>query len=98
MIKKIVESNVQSKATTTLAKKIKSDASHILISLLFGFDLLLFSLAFQVESQPTTSCMRDQRLWSVQECADIFAESLNSLSKDLVNQGEGGILVWDKVN
>ena len=42
--------------------------------------------------------MRDQRLWSVQECADIFAESLNSLSKDLVNQGEGGILVWDKVN
>ena len=42
--------------------------------------------------------MRDQRLWSVQECADIFAESLNSLSKDLMNQGEGGILVWDKVN
>ena len=45
----------------------------------------------------TTSCMRDQRLWSVQECADVFAESLTHLKKDLEKQGEGGILVWDKV-
>ena len=41
--------------------------------------------------------MRDQRLWSVQECADIFATSLNSLKADLEKQGDNGILVWDKV-
>ncbi|KAL3858925.1 hypothetical protein ACJMK2_009174 [Sinanodonta woodiana] len=38
----------------------------------------------------------DQRLWSVQECADVFAKSLSSLKEELIKQGEGGMLVWDK--
>ncbi|KAK6983770.1 SUMO-activating enzyme subunit 2 [Biomphalaria glabrata] len=43
-----------------------------------------------------TGVMRDQRVWSVQECADIFAQSLAALKQDLYSKGDGGTLVWDK--
>ncbi|XP_025076344.1 SUMO-activating enzyme subunit 2-like isoform X2 [Pomacea canaliculata] len=40
--------------------------------------------------------LRDQKLWGIKECADVFAECLESLKKDLATQGDGGVLVWDK--
>ncbi|XP_012940030.1 SUMO-activating enzyme subunit 2 [Aplysia californica] len=40
--------------------------------------------------------MRDQRLWSVHECAEIFTRCLASLKADLAARGEDGVLVWDK--
>ena len=59
---------------------------------------MIYIFAGQKDSGSPTSCMRDQRLWSVQECADIFATSLNSLKADLEKEGDNGILVWDKVH
>lgn len=41
--------------------------------------------------------IRDQQHWSLQHCADVFASSLDILKADLAKQGDGGILVWDKV-
>ncbi|CAL1542022.1 unnamed protein product [Lymnaea stagnalis] len=43
-----------------------------------------------------TSAMRDQRVWSVQECADAFTQCLSALKNDLNSRGENGMLVWDK--
>ena len=43
------------------------------------------------------SVMSDQRMWSVNECYDIFARCLGQLGSDLVQEGGGGMLVWDKV-
>ncbi|CAH1779387.1 unnamed protein product, partial [Owenia fusiformis] len=40
--------------------------------------------------------IRDQQLWSVQQCADILNNSIKSLKDQLAAQGEGGTLVWDK--
>jgi len=39
----------------------------------------------------------DQRQWSVQECATVFARSISDLQADLASRGDGGMLVWDKV-
>ncbi|KAL4235425.1 E1 ubiquitin-activating protein uba2 [Mactra antiquata] len=46
-----------------------------------------------VEVQDT---IRDQTQWSIQQCADVFAKSLNNLKQDLAKQGDDGMLVWDK--
>ncbi|BFZ19816.1 hypothetical protein BsWGS_22855 [Bradybaena similaris] len=43
-----------------------------------------------------SSAMRDQRVWSVQECADVFTQCLTALKADLASRGEDGILIWDK--
>ncbi|WAR13204.1 SAE2-like protein [Mya arenaria] len=40
--------------------------------------------------------IQDQRQWSMQECADVFARSIDALKGDLAGQGDGGMLVWDK--
>ena len=42
--------------------------------------------------------MRDQRQWSVKECSDILGQCLDTLKQDLAAQGDGGMLVWDKVS
>lgn len=42
--------------------------------------------------------MRDQKLWSVKECSDIFTKCLETLKNQLAEQGDGGMLVWDKVS
>lgn len=39
--------------------------------------------------------MRDQRIWSIQECADVFTDCLSKLKEQSQQQGDG-ILVWDK--
>lgn len=39
--------------------------------------------------------MRDQRVWSIQECSDVFSTCLSKL-RDQVHQQGDGILVWDK--
>ena len=44
-----------------------------------------------------SSAMRDQRQWSVKECYDIFCQCLGTLKQELTAQGDGGMLVWDKV-
>ena len=41
------------------------------------------------ESGSNSNIMRDQRLWSVQECADIFGECLHGLKGELAKQGGG---------
>lgn len=47
-------------------------------------------------SEPST-VMRDQRVWSMKECAQVFSDCLAGLKKEFANQGENGMLVWDKV-
>ncbi|KAH9489750.1 SUMO-activating enzyme subunit 2-A [Bulinus truncatus] len=44
----------------------------------------------------STGVMRDQRVWSVQECADVFSNCLNALKQELNCKGDGGTLAWDK--
>ncbi|XP_052714567.1 SUMO-activating enzyme subunit 2-like [Crassostrea angulata] len=46
-------------------------------------------------SEPST-VMRDQRVWSMKECAQVFSDCLAGLKKEFTNQGENGMLVWDK--
>ncbi|KAK3086737.1 hypothetical protein FSP39_022679 [Pinctada imbricata] len=50
----------------------------------------------QSDKVDDSNTMRDQRLWSIQECADIFGDCLAGLQTELAKQGEGGMLVWDK--
>ncbi|KAL5021618.1 hypothetical protein ScPMuIL_000773 [Solemya velum] len=40
--------------------------------------------------------IHDQRLWSIKECATIFGKCLGDLKGQLSQQGDGGMLVWDK--
>ncbi|KAK6184729.1 hypothetical protein SNE40_007138 [Patella caerulea] len=40
--------------------------------------------------------MRDQRIWSMKECGEVFGNCLGKLKVDLAAQGEDGMLVWDK--
>ncbi len=41
--------------------------------------------------------IRDQRVWGIKECAKVFGESIGKLRDELNKQGDGGMLVWDKV-
>ncbi len=41
--------------------------------------------------------IRDQRVWGIKECAKVFEESIGKLRDELNKQGDGGMLVWDKV-
>ncbi|XP_053402839.1 SUMO-activating enzyme subunit 2-like [Mercenaria mercenaria] len=54
------------------------------------------NLPHTVDKAATQGTIHDQRQWSIQECADIFAKSLDTLKTDLAKQGDGGMLVWDK--
>ncbi|KAL1128980.1 hypothetical protein AAG570_013514 [Ranatra chinensis] len=49
-------------------------------------------------SDQTNSGMRDQRLWSVAECADIFAKSVSGLKAEFQGLADGEHLTWDKDN
>lgn len=42
------------------------------------------------------SGLRDQQLWSVQECADVFEKSIMNLKNKLTSLKAGDHLVWDK--
>ncbi|XP_075978519.1 ubiquitin-like activating enzyme 2 [Anticarsia gemmatalis] len=42
------------------------------------------------------SGLPDQRVWSVYECAQVFAASCKALQKDLKSRPDGDHLVWDK--
>ncbi|KAL4718688.1 hypothetical protein ACJJTC_018502 [Scirpophaga incertulas] len=42
------------------------------------------------------SGLPDQRVWSVHECAQVFASSCKALQADLKGRPEGDHLVWDK--
>jgi len=45
------------------------------------------------------SLMRDQRVWSVMECAEIFCRSITELKQQLASSTNNStaVLVWDKV-
>lgn len=49
------------------------------------------------ESEHPSTVMRDQRLWSMKECAQVFGDCLSGLKEEFAKQGENGMLVWDKV-
>ncbi|XP_062594248.1 SUMO-activating enzyme subunit 2-like [Saccostrea cucullata] len=48
------------------------------------------------ESSEPSSVMRDQRVWSMKECADVFTDCLAGLKKEFAKQGKNGMLIWDK--
>ena len=50
------------------------------------------------EGSTNSGGMKDQRIWSIQECADVLKSSVGKLKGELLQQGDGGMLVWDKVN
>ena len=39
----------------------------------------------------------DQRVWSIKECANVFKGTIAELAEQLAKEGDGGMLVWDKV-
>ncbi|KAJ8303465.1 hypothetical protein KUTeg_019861 [Tegillarca granosa] len=49
-----------------------------------------------INSASESAGIRDQKLWTIQECADVFSNCLPKLKAELSQQGEGGMLVWDK--
>jgi hypothetical protein len=59
---------------------------------------------FDTDSPPDETIMRDQRVWSVRDCADVFRQSVAELQQRLnsniaasdENAGSA-MLVWDKV-
>lgn len=40
--------------------------------------------------------MRDQKIWDIQECTQVFEQSLTALKEEARNKAEGDHLVWDK--
>ncbi|CAF4865150.1 unnamed protein product [Pieris macdunnoughi] len=48
------------------------------------------------DSPAKHSGLPDQRVWSVSECAKIFATSCKALEADLKSRADGDHLVWDK--
>lgn len=43
-----------------------------------------------------TGVLRDQKVWSVAECQQVFADSLNNLKEQSLKLKEGDHLIWDK--
>ena len=41
--------------------------------------------------------IHDQIVWSIKECGKIFEDSVAKLKVELNKQGDGGMLIWDKV-
>jgi len=48
------------------------------------------------EEKEADNGLQDQRVWSPEECADIFSQSIDILKQQLLARGED--LVWDKVS
>lgn len=44
---------------------------------------------------PTTTALKDQRVWSMKECAEVFKQSVQSLKEKLENEKDEA-LIWDK--
>lgn len=45
---------------------------------------------------PTAGVLRDQKVWSVEECQKVFADSISNLRDQAQKLKEGDHLVWDK--
>lgn len=43
--------------------------------------------------QQTVTALKDQRVWSMQECSQVFKQSINQLKEKLENEKD---LIWDK--
>ncbi|CAL8069551.1 unnamed protein product [Orchesella dallaii] len=40
--------------------------------------------------------LKDQRVWPIAECAEVFKKSVEILKKRLEDEKDGGVLIWDK--
>ena len=40
--------------------------------------------------------LKDQRIWSMKECAEVFKESVDLLKAKLAAEGKDASLIWDK--
>ena len=54
------------------------------------------TLAF-VATPTSDDVIDEQRVWSVKECAAVFASTVAQLAQQLAKEGDNGMLVWDKV-
>ncbi|XP_070506314.1 SUMO-activating enzyme subunit 2-B [Chironomus tepperi] len=45
---------------------------------------------------PSAGVVRDQKVWTVSECQQVFAESVNNLKEQVLKLKEDDNLVWDK--
>lgn len=54
------------------------------------------NLPSKVDGVTPEDVIHDQRLWSIQECREVFTRSLQALRGQLIAQGDGGMLIWDK--
>lgn len=48
------------------------------------------------KSTNNTTTLRDQVVWSLKECADVFKDSVKALKVTMAKLPEGDHLVWDK--
>lgn len=55
-----------------------------------------FTEAGSSEIPINTTQTRDQKIWSVEECAKVFATSINALKVEFNKLTDGDHLVWDK--
>lgn len=60
--------------------------------------ILCFVPVIVADGYSATGLINDQRVWSIKECAEVFAKSVALLKNQLsVEAGEDGVLIWDKV-
>ncbi|KAG4077203.1 hypothetical protein HA402_016190 [Bradysia odoriphaga] len=55
-----------------------------------------FTEAGSSETPVDSTQSRDQKIWTVEECAEVFATSINFLKEEFKKLAEGDHLVWDK--
>lgn len=48
------------------------------------------------KSSDSSGSLRDQVVWSLKQCGDVFASSIAALSTELASKPDGDHLVWDK--
>ncbi|ODM91116.1 SUMO-activating enzyme subunit 2 [Orchesella cincta] len=47
-------------------------------------------------SGQTPVLLKDQRVWPIAECAEVFKKTIQALKNRLENEKDGGVLIWDK--
>ncbi|KAJ6642764.1 SUMO-activating enzyme subunit 2 [Pseudolycoriella hygida] len=55
-----------------------------------------FTEACVSENSVEANKSRDQKIWNIEECAKVFATSINFLKDEFIKLAEGDHLVWDK--
>lgn len=60
------------------------------------FDDDVASVAKSTDDLQLSGSSRDQKVWSLRECQNVFATSLNELQQEFRKLAEDDNLVWDK--